>query len=420
MGGRIGVLSLLRSAPYRRLWTARTVSQWGDAFNTVALALLVYSLTGTGIGVSGVVVAEIVPVLLLAPCAGAVVDRLPRRAVMIASDLVRAGLAFSLPFLTGSVAAVYAVALGLSAAAVFFNPAAQSLLPSLVRERELVAANSGLWTAAVVSQVALAPLAGVVVAAFGYSSAFWINAASYLLSALVLSRLRDPDPGAPGDPLPAVATRAAAAGSSWSRDVREGLAVLAGSGLLRSLAAAQFVAALSAGATGALLVVLAREHLQVAEADYGLLLGAIGVGAALGPLVLSRLTEDPRRPRYVLAPFVLRAAVDVVLATVVGLGWAIASLVVYGLGTSTGAVTFNSLLQAEVPERLRGRVFAAFDMLWQSGRLISLLVGGVAADLWGIRSVYYLGAALLLVATWAGWRGLRRITPPVGGAPRPR
>ena len=419
MGERIGVLSLLRSAPYRRLWTARTVSQWGDAFNTVALALLVYSLTGTGLGVSGVVVAEIVPVLLLAPFAGAVVDRLPRRAVMIVSDLVRAGLAFSLPFLSGSVAVVYAVAFGLSAAAVFFNPAAQSLLPSLVRERELVAANSGLWTAAVVSQVALAPLAGVVVAAFGYSWAFWINAASYLVSALVLTRLRDPDPGTPGDALPAVAARAADAGSSWSRDVREGLALLAGSGLLRPLAAAQFVAALSAGATGALLVVLAREHLQLAEADYGLLLGAIGVGAALGPLVLSRLTDNPRRPRYVLGPFVLRAAVDVVLATVVGLGWAMAALVVYGLGTSTGAVTFNSLLQAEVPERLRGRVFAAFDMLWQSGRLISLLVGGVVADLWGIRAVYYLGAALLLVAAWAGWRGLRRIAPARDAAPGP-
>lgn len=419
MGERIGVLSLLRSPPYRRLWTARTVSQWGDAFNTVALALLVYSLTGTGLGVSGVVVAEIVPVLLLAPFAGAVVDRLPRRAVMIVSDLLRAGLAFSLPFLAGSVAAVYAVAFGLSAAAVFFNPAAQSLLPSLVRERELVAANSGLWTAAVVSQVALAPLAGVVVAAFGYSWAFWINAASYLVSALVLSRLRDPDPGTPGDALPAVAARAADAGSSWSRDVREGLALLAGSGLLRPLAAAQFVAALSAGATGALLVVLAREHLQLAEADYGLLLGAIGVGAALGPLVLSRLTDDPRRPRYVLGPFVLRAAVDVVLATVVGLGWAMAALVVYGLGTSTGAVTFNSLLQAEVPERLRGRVFAAFDMLWQSGRLISLLAGGVVADLWGIRSVYFLGAALLLVAAWAGWRGLRRIAPARDAAPGP-
>lgn len=182
MTERTTMASLLRQAPYRRLWVARTVSQWGDAFNTVALALLVYALTGSGLGVSGVVIAEIIPVLVLAPIAGAVIDRLPRVPVMIGADLVRAGLAFALPFVDGHVAAVYAVAIGLSAAAVFFNPAAQSVLPAIVRERDLVAANSGLWTAAVISQVVLAPLAGIVVVSFGYTWAFWINAVSYLLS----------------------------------------------------------------------------------------------------------------------------------------------------------------------------------------------------------------------------------------------
>ncbi len=152
---------------------------------------------------------------------------------------------------------------------------------------------------------------------------------------------------------------------------------------------------------------LAREHLTAGAADYGLLLGAIGVGAATGPLVLSKLTDDPRRPVFVLGPFALRAVVDAVLATVTGLSAAMLTLVAYGLGTSTGAVTFNSLLQAEVPEQLRGRVFASFDMLWQSGRLLSLLAGGLLADTLGIRAVYYSGALLLLAAIVAGWAGLR-------------
>lgn len=177
--------------------------------------------------------------------------------------------------------------------------------------------------------------------------------------------------------------------------------------MLRALAATQFLAALSAGATGALLVVLAQEHLRLGEADFGLLIGAIGVGAALGPLALAKATDDPRRPEFVLGPFVLRGVVDAVLATITGLVSSMAALIFYGIGTSTGAVTFNSLLQAETPERLRGRIFAAFDMLWQSGRLISLLLGGVAADLFGIRAVFYIGGALLIVAAWTGWRGLR-------------
>jgi MFS family permease len=404
MSEAVSVAALLRRPGYRRLWVARTVSQWGDAFNTVALALLVYSLTGSGLGVSGVVLAEILPVLALAGIAGVLVDRRPARSVMIAADLGRAVLAAALPFLDGSVVAVYAVAAGLSAGAVFFNPAAQAMVPAIVRPRELVAANSGLWTAAVVSQVALAPLAGLIVVSFGYSWAFWLNALSYLVSAAVLRRLA----------VPARVSGEGMGQSPWRAAAREGLAAVAGDRLLRGLAAGQFLAALSAGATGALLVVLAREHLQVDGRGYGLMLAAIGVGAAIGPLLLARVTDDPRRARFVLGPFVLRALVDAVLAASSALGAALAALVAYGLGTSTGAVTFNSLLQAEVPERLRGRVFATFDMLWQSGRLLSLLVGGVLADTAGIRTVYWLGAALLLAAAAAGWAGLRSTRPARG------
>ncbi|MBG6185328.1 MFS family permease [Arthrobacter sp. CAN_A214] len=138
--------------------------------------------------------------------------------------------------------------------------------------------------------------------------------------------------------------------------------------------------------------------------------GAIGAGAAIGPLILTKITDNPRRPGFVLGPFVLRGLVDAVLATITGLVSAMSALVVYGLGTSTGAVTFNSLLQAEIPEKLRVRIFATFDMLWQSGRLISLLLGGIATDLFGIRAVFYLGGALLLAAAWTGWRGLKTQT----------
>lgn len=242
----------------------------------------------------------------------------------------------------------------------------------------------------------LAPLAGIVVATLGYTWAFWINSASYLVSAIALRGLNVPR-------MPAESAR-----SSWWREAKEGISVLAGDRLLRALGAGQFLAALSAGATGALLVVLAREHLELGASDYGLLLGAIGIGAAIGPLALSKVTDNPRSPAYVFGPFLLRGLVDAVLATVTGLISALAALIVYGLGTSTGAVTFNSLLQAETPDKLRGRVFASFDMLWQSGRLISLLLGGMLADTVGIQAVYYLGAALLIAAAWFGWHGLRK------------
>jgi predicted MFS family arabinose efflux permease len=391
---RAGLASVLAKPAYRRLFAAQTISRWGDTFNTVALVVLVFRLTGSGLGVTGAVIAEIAPVLLLAPVAGAMVDRLPRVRVMIAADLWRMGLAASLPLVDQHLPAVYAVAFGLAAGGVFFNPAASSLLPSLVDQDELIAANSGLWSAAVVSQVALAPLAGGLVATAGVAPAFLVNAASFAASALLLAGLRPP-----GRPAPTQA-------GSWLGRVGEGARLLVADRLLRLLALVQLLAALSAGATSALLVVLAGRRLHVGPGGFGLLLGAIGVGAALGPLLLARLTANPRRPALVFGPLLLRGLVDLLLATTRSLGVAMGALAAYGVGTSTGMVTYNSLLQAEVAGEARGRVFAGFDLLWQAGRLASLALGGVVADALGIRAVYYLGGLLLLVAGAVGFAGL--------------
>ncbi|MDQ3053117.1 MAG: MFS transporter [Actinomycetota bacterium] len=112
---------------------------------------------------------------------------------------------------------------------------------------------------------------------------------------------------------------------------------------------------------------LARVHLDLDPSGYGLLLGAIGIGAVLGPFLLTRLVSDPRRPLFVFGPYVLRGVVDIALAIFTALPVA---LVVYGLGTSTGAATFNSLLQAHVPEHARGRIFASFE---RTGSASSLL-----------------------------------------------
>ena len=393
---------------YRRLWAARTVSQWGDVFNFVALALLIYELTGSGLGVSGVVIAEILPVLLLAPLAGPLVDRWPRVRVMIGADLSRLGLIVVLAIWHDAPAGVYAIAFAMSVGAVFFNPAASSILPALVPKDALVAANSGIWTAAVLSQIVLAPLAGLLVTQLGYGLAFALNAASYGVSALLLRGIhvtRLPQP---------VQRRRLLA------EAKEGVTAVLHHRLLTALSIGQLLAALSAGATSALLVVLAEQHLGVTGGGYGLLIGAIGVGAALGPLALLRLIRNPARPPFVFGPFGLRGVVDLTLATFSSVPVAAGALALYGVGTSTGVVTFNSMLQAEAQDRVRGRVFATMDVLWQGGRLISLLAGGIIADQLGIRAVYYVGGVLLLAAASAGLLAIRHSTdsPSTGASPR--
>ncbi|MDP9386364.1 MAG: MFS transporter, partial [Actinomycetota bacterium] len=192
----------------------------------------------------------------------------------------------------------------------------------------------------------------------------------------------------------------------------EGLHVVRSTPLLRTLAGVQALAALSAGATSALLVVLAERHLDVGAGRFGILIGAIGVGAGVGPLVLQRVVGDPLRPALLFGPYLLRGVVDLVLAAFSAFGVALVALAAYGLGTSTGTVTYNSVLQSVVPDRVRGRVFAFYDVVWQSSRLVSIGLGGVLADAAGIQAVYVIGGMLLLAAGGMGMAGGRRVGSP--------
>ncbi|MEW6154455.1 MAG: MFS transporter [Actinomycetota bacterium] len=382
----------LASRPFRRLLLARTLSRWGDIFRSVALVVLVFRLTGSGLDVGVVTIVQIVPLILFGFVAGAVVDRLPRARVMVASDVGRGLLALALVAVHDRLWAVYVIAFGLAALSTFFSPAAVSLVPALVeREEDLVGANAVLTSSAVLSQIVLAPVAGAMVAIAGPGPAFAFNAVTFFLSAALLARLRAPRPPQ------RVAAR------SYRQDVAEGLALIRSSPLLRSLAEVQALAALSAGATSALLVVLAERHLGAGPERYGMLLTAIAVGQGVGPLVLQRLFTDVRRPVLLFGPFVVRGAVDVVLALSASFGLALGALAVYGLMTNTGGVTFNTLLQQAVPDEARGRAFAFFDVVWQVGRLASVGLGAVLVEGLGVRGVYLLGGGLLLCAGGLGF-----------------
>lgn len=382
----------LAAPRFRRLLIARTLSRWGDIFSAVALVVLVFRLTGSGLKVGATAVFEIVPVLAFGLFAGAVVDRLPRVKVMVASDVGRGLLALSLVAFHGSLWVVYGVAFTMAAMSTFFTPAAVSIVPALVeREEDLVGANAVMTSSAIVSQILLAPLAGALVAFAGPGPAFAVNAASFFVSAVLLARLHVP--------------AAAPVGSrrGYVTDVREGLALMRHNPLLRALAQVQSLAALSAGATSALLVVFAEKHLDVGPERFGLLLTAIAVGQGAGPLVLQRFVTDVRRPALLFGPLMARGVVNVVMVASSSFGVAFAALAVYGLATNTGGVTFNTLLQRAVPDQSRGRTFAFFDVVWQAGRLTSVAVGGMLADWLGVAAVWIVAGALLLAAGGLGF-----------------
>lgn len=386
---------IISSRAYFPLWLGQLVSNFGDTLNYVALVVLVYQLSHSGLAVSANVMFEIIPVIFLAPVAGVIIDRFPRKTILIVSDLVRAVLVVSLIFVQATWQ-VYLITVGLVAAGVFFNPTVQAIIPAIVEPESLLAANSVSWTTGRLVQIIASALAGGLIALIGPNTAFAINAMTFVFSAFMIMRLHIPTHAGEINR----ANRREFEG--WLEDARKGVAFAAQNKLVSRLLVVQALSSLAVGATSALLVVLAEQHLQLAPAGFAWLLMAIGAGALLGPILFGSFIKSWRNVQYIFIPYIIRGIGDILIAIIVPLPLALLILFIYGLNTSTGMVVYNSLLQSEVKEEVRGRIYTLFDIVWNLMRLISLGVGGVLVDLWGIQTIYYLGGGLLMVAGFVG------------------
>jgi MFS family permease len=390
---RLGVVlrsygRVARSPTYFPLWLAQLVSNLGDTIHYIALVVLVFNLTGRGVAVAGLVAAGVVPVLLLAPVAGVVIDRFSRKGVLIGSDLVRAALVLSLVWPQG-VWHAYLVAAGLTVGSTFFNPTVQAVIPAITTDEQRLAANSVSWSTGRLVQIVGAAATGGLVGVVGTGAAFALNAATFVVSALLLARL----------PIPRHAGQLAGGArrgiGGYFGDARDGLAFALRDRLVSRLLLVQSLASLAVGGTSAMLVVLAEQHLRLAPAGFAWLIGAIGVGALLGPLIPNALARDYRDPRWLFVPYMIRGVGDTLLAVVVTLPAALAILFVYGLNTSTGMVVFSATVQGALPDAVRGRVFTLLDASWNAMRLLSLALAGLVVEAFGVRPLYWIGGALL-------------------------
>jgi len=386
---------VVRSPSYFPLWIGQLVSNFGDTLHYIALVVLVYNLTGDGVAVATLVAAEIIPVLLLGPVAGVVIDRFSRKGVLIASDLVRAALVLTLVAPQGAWHA-YLVAAGLAAGNVFFNPTVQAVIPALTTEEQRLAANSVSWSTGRLVQILASVVAGGLIALVGTDAAFIVNGASFLLSAIFLMRLRIPDHAGQ------IASSTKRGLSAFFADAQAGLQYAVRDYFVARLLIIQSLASFAVGATGALLIVLSERHLELSSAGFAWLIGSIGVGALLGPFIPNAFATDYRDARWLFVPYIVRGVGDILIAIFTPLPVALLILFIYGLNTSTGMVVFHSTIQGAIPEQYRGRVFTLLDVSWNAMRLLSLALGGIAVDVFGIQVVFWIGGTMLALAGMLG------------------
>jgi MFS family permease len=393
LAAAIGGYRLALSRPgFRRLWLAAVVSRTGDTINFVALPLFVYGITRSSRAVAATVLAEGIGLLVGGFLAQVVVDRVSPRRLLVMSDLFRAAAALFLalvPSFGTALLVAFALALGTGS----FSPASASVIPRLVPDAALPAANGLQWTAGVALQVIAAPLGGLLVVAASPRAAFALNAASFVGSAVLLAGL------------PKLAPAGDAQTPAWLQlprlldSVRE-------VAILPPLIAMQALAALSVGATSALLVVLAQQAYGLNGTGYGLWLSAIALGALCGPLLVPLLGRLPLE-RMVSGAYVIRGLGDIGLGALHSAFGGGLLLGLYGVNTSSGMVAYQTMVQREVASSFRGRAFALLDVIWQAGRLVSIAAGGALAAWIGIRAVFIVGGALLVAAGMVGLLTLR-------------
>ena len=397
---QLGVIG--RAPSYRLLFLAAIGSTLGTLLSAVALVVDVKDRTDSGPWVSALFIVEFLPAVAVGLVFAPLLDRLSRRGTMIVADLARAAVFCVLPF-THSALQIVVLAGIAGLATGFFRPAAYAGLPNLVSEEDLAAANSMLQTAENASWAVGPVLGGVLVAASGPHAAYWINAASFALSAALLS----------GIPSRLLQT---AVGQTHGhlRDLREGLAFVFRSRPLRAVLVAWTIAMVAIAAINTTEVFLAKDSFSAGDFGYGLLFGSIGLGLAIGSLGAGALVE--RRPvAFVYGGGIVVNAVGFGLAAAAPNVWVAAACCVLGGIGNGSAVLCNALLvQRGAPDELRGRAFTVIMAVNYVAFGAGFVAGGVLNDAWGPRWVWG-GSAILLgvsgVVAYALTRGVPSRTP---------
>lgn len=379
--------NLLRLSPtFRRLWLARTFSNVGDGVAFVALVLLVHNRDKTGLAVGSLLLVQAIP-RFLGPVAGTVADRVEQRALMIACDLTNAALFGAIAFWTPSLPILLVLACASSCVDTLFSPAGRSALPALVSRDDLLQANAWLGTSFNL-QLALGPMiGGAIVLALGPGGALAVNTASFLVSAVILSRL---------PPLRSVDDEVQ---QGFLTTGVEGLRFAWRTPVVRAVILALFFAVAFAAMDNVALVFLVRDTLGGGPLAFGLLSAAYGVGMVAASAGLSlRQFGISAGAIFLLGWFFSGVGILATglapLLVVGGIGQVVA-----GLGNGAENIGVETLIQRIVPRALLGRTFGVASTAAFGGSTLAYAVSGFLLDLTSPRTVFVIGGSGVLAVT---------------------
>ena len=416
--------SLWSDRAFVRLWAASSISYIGSFVTRTALPLAAIYVLGAGaIEISTLRSVEFIGWLLVGLVAGAWVDRLRRRPVMIATDLGRAILLASIPIAAIanalSLGQLIVVSFLVAILSTFFNSASVAYLPALVSRARIVAANSALSASESVAEFTGFAISGFLVQVLTAPIAIAVDAVSFVFSAFFLGTIRQAEP-----PPPKVADR-----EPVLHEIREGIRLVAAQPILRALAAAHAGNHVLWGVFGATYLLFATNEIGLGPAAIGIVAALGGAGSFVGAALAPRLAR-----RFGVGHTMVGGLIGMTLgsiliplapggAVVVGAAFLIVQHLVGDASGSVDGVVEQSVTQSIVDDRILGRVNATVEFVTTVTALAGSVVGGVVAELFGLRAALVIGvlggAASALIVWFSPARHLRTM-PGLAVPPVPR
>jgi len=404
MAASVPTASLWRNRSFVAMWSAGTISIFGSLITRTALPFAAILVLNAGpLEVSALRGVEQVAALIFGLVAGAWVDRLRRRPIMIWADIGRAILLGSIPvaFLAHSLGMTQLVVVAFFAAVLstIFDVAERSYLPSIVPREQLVSANSAITAAGSVAEFTSFGLGGFLINLLKAPIAIAVDAVSFVVSALLLSRIRTeeapPKPAHDREPV--------------LREIREGIRITAGSPVLRALALAHGGTHIAWGVFGTGYLLYATRELDLDPAAIGVIAAIGGLGSLAGSVVAPRAVRRFGVGRTILGGMVLFAVGDVLIplapshAALLGATFLIAQQLIGDSGGTVYEIVETSLVQSSVDNRIIGRVNASFFTFTTLMTLAGVVIGGVVGEYLGLRIAFgiaVLGAVLSIAVIW--------------------
>ena len=398
---------LLRSnRNYRFTWSGQVVSEVGDHFNNIAIMSLAMDHSNPGLVVTGVFLARAVPMLFAGPIAGVLLDRLNRKHVMIASDLVRACVAIGFIGCLSYKAdwLLFLLSAMLMFASPFFTSGRAAILPSIATDDELHIANTMTQTTSWGSLTVGALLAAAGLRS-GYEMAFTMNALSFIVSAACISQLKVPG-----------GFRAVQIGKREKTgflQYREGLRYMTATPLVAGVALVSIGWASGGGAAQILFSLFGEKVFHEGPMGIGIIWGCAGIGLLIGGSLgywLGKRLSFVAYKRTIAIVYVIHGLSYVAFSQMPTIALACIFIALSRAAVAISSVLNYSQLLHHVEDRFRGRVFATLESLTWSTMLLSMMAAGAASISFSPRTIgMWSGLTSSTTAifwTWANWRGL--------------